>query len=144
MCSACAISILRTMHSVDLAKGSDFSYDVAIMGLWSWAEVTSGVLISCFPVMLRFFQHFWPQVCIFFSSHTESHVKANSSFHLIAMGSLFRKTNRSFGGSNRGDDPCHELDARPKYIALGDVAGADTEKNMLSEVSSRPDEGDSP
>ena len=31
------------------------------MGLWTWAEITAGIVISCLPVVPRFFQYFGPK-----------------------------------------------------------------------------------
>ena len=32
------------------------------MGLWTDAELASGFIISCLPVIPKFFQHIWPKV----------------------------------------------------------------------------------
>lgn len=31
------------------------------MGFWTWAEVTIGIIVSCLPVMPRFFRHCAPK-----------------------------------------------------------------------------------
>ena len=35
---------------------------VARFGLWSGAELSIGIIVGCFPVMPRFFQHVGPKV----------------------------------------------------------------------------------
>ena len=32
------------------------------MGMWTYAELSTGIVISCLPVIPRFFQHFGPKV----------------------------------------------------------------------------------
>jgi hypothetical protein len=31
------------------------------MGLWTWAEITTGIIVSCLPVIPKFLQHFGPK-----------------------------------------------------------------------------------
>lgn len=45
-----------------MIRSPDISYNVIVIGLWSWAEMTTGVIISCLPAMPRFFQHVGPKV----------------------------------------------------------------------------------
>ena len=40
----------------------DASYEVMFMGLWTWAEITTGIIISCLPITPKFFQYFGPKV----------------------------------------------------------------------------------
>lgn len=70
--SACATSIVRTYYSFKIVQSPDVSYNTVIMGLWTWAEVTSGMVISCLPVMPKFFQHFGAKTYLSFSSKFKS------------------------------------------------------------------------
>ena len=56
-------------------QSSDVSYNIVIMGIWTWAEITTGILISCLPIMPRFFQHLSSQVRKTFSSLSRSQSK---------------------------------------------------------------------
>lgn len=60
--SACITSILRTYYTWKIAQSPDISYNVVRMGLWTSAEFTTGIIISCFPVIPKFFQHIGPKV----------------------------------------------------------------------------------
>ena len=40
----------------------DASYEMMFMGLWTWAEITTGILISCLPITPKFFQYAGPKV----------------------------------------------------------------------------------
>lgn len=40
------------------------------MGLWTWAELTTGILVSCLPVVPRFFQHVGPKLYTSFKSNS--------------------------------------------------------------------------
>ena len=55
--SACVTSIFRTYYSFQVSKSSDKTYNLELMGLWSWAELTIGIIVGCLPVMAKFFQH---------------------------------------------------------------------------------------
>ena len=41
---------------------SDASYNLVVMGLWTLAEVATGVIVSCLPVLPRFFRDTGPKV----------------------------------------------------------------------------------
>ena len=56
------MSIVRTYYSWQLAASPDKSYLLAVCGLWSSAELSVGVLIGCFPIMPKFFQHIGPKI----------------------------------------------------------------------------------
>lgn len=58
----CVTSILRTYYSFQVSKSSDKSYNLELMGLWSWAELTIGIIVGCLPVIPKFFQHAGPRV----------------------------------------------------------------------------------
>ena len=60
--SACISSILRTYYTWKIVDSPDISYNMAPMGLWTFAELATGFIISCLPVIPKFFQHIWPKV----------------------------------------------------------------------------------
>ena len=45
-----------------MAGSPDTSYNVVPMGLWTFAELAIGFIISCLPVIPKFFQHISPKV----------------------------------------------------------------------------------
>ena len=59
---ACVTSILRTYHTAKIFNLQDISFNNAKMGLWTYAEITIGILVSCAPVLPRFFRHCGPRV----------------------------------------------------------------------------------
>ena len=63
---------MRTYTAWQVAQLDDTSYFLIKMGLWSWGEISAGILVSCFPVMPKFFQHFGPKTYAIFSSTFQS------------------------------------------------------------------------
>ncbi|KAL9124965.1 MAG: hypothetical protein Q9175_008152 [Cornicularia normoerica] len=59
---ACITSIVRTYYSFQVAKSSDKSYKLELMGLWGWAELAIGIIVGCLPVMPKFIQQVGPKV----------------------------------------------------------------------------------
>lgn len=55
---ACVTSILRTYYTWKILNSPDVSYNVVIMGYWTIAEITTGIVVSCLPVMPKFFHHY--------------------------------------------------------------------------------------
>ena len=53
---------MRTYYTWQLAASPDKSYLLAAHGLCSDAELSVGVLIGCFPIMPKFFQHVGPKL----------------------------------------------------------------------------------
>ena len=59
---ACITSIIRTYYTWKVVKSSDFSYNIIVMGIWTYAELTIGIIVSCLPVLPRFFNHIGPKI----------------------------------------------------------------------------------
>ena len=53
---------MRTITAWQVAQQEDTSYFVTKMGIWSWGEIAAGILVSCFPVIPKFFHHFGPKI----------------------------------------------------------------------------------
>ncbi|KAL8691956.1 MAG: hypothetical protein Q9218_002918 [Villophora microphyllina] len=51
---ACITSIIRTRYTFKMVQSSDTSYYLIIFGLWTWAEITIGIIVGCLPVMPKF------------------------------------------------------------------------------------------
>ena len=66
------MSIMRTYYIWQVATSSDKSYMIAAWGLCSDAEFSVGIIVGCFPVMPRFFQHFGPKLSGVFSFWSRS------------------------------------------------------------------------
>lgn len=48
---------MRTYYSFQVSKSSDKTYNLALMGLWGWAELTIGIIVGCLPVMPKLIHH---------------------------------------------------------------------------------------
>ena len=64
-------SILRTYYTSKIDSQTDASYNIVILGLWTLAEVATGVIVSCIPVLPRFFQDIGPKMFRVFSIGTK-------------------------------------------------------------------------
>ena len=60
--SACISSILRTYYTWKMVGSPDMSYNIIFVVLWTFAELATGFIISCLPVIPKFFQHVYPKV----------------------------------------------------------------------------------
>ena len=65
--SACITSILRTYYTWKVDSQPDVSYSIVGLGLWTLAEVATGVIVSCLPVLPKFFQDIGPKIYRAFS-----------------------------------------------------------------------------
>lgn len=76
--SACIAAVIRTYYTWKITQSTDFSYNLVPFGAWTYIELAIGIIISCLPVIPRFFQHFGPKLRATFSLSTAS--KTNSSY----------------------------------------------------------------
>lgn len=74
---ACVTSVARTHYTFKVMNSLDASYEVMFMGLWTWAEITTGIIISCLPVTPKFFRYAGPKVRHMFPVSTRSRFRAH-------------------------------------------------------------------
>lgn len=59
---ACLMSVIRAYYIWRIVESSDKSYFFARWGQWAGAELAAGIVLGCFPVFPRFFQHVGPRI----------------------------------------------------------------------------------
>ena len=47
---------MRTYYTWRLTESTDISWNVALMGMWTWIEMSFGVVVASLPVTPRFYQ----------------------------------------------------------------------------------------
>ena len=134
--SACITSVLRTYYTWKIVQSPDISYNMVPMGMWTYAELSTGIVISCLPVIPKFFQHVGPQLsrALTFrhykvtkeSNNSGSSASENSSDPVrgerLKLPS-FKHTFASVVSSNMDGDGDHELCSQPslpkkEYVML--------------------------
>ena len=82
-----------------------------IMGLWTGAELTSGIIVSCLPVTPRFFQYLGPKVHGVFSDLFSSSAGSESR---LTMGSQ-SESRRNQNQSNKVERGVVEIEGKTLY-----------------------------
>ncbi|KAF2830743.1 hypothetical protein CC86DRAFT_434629 [Ophiobolus disseminans] len=59
---ACLSSMIRLENNLRFKKSIDVTHDLSGIALWTNAELTSGLLCACLPVVPAFFRHYVPKV----------------------------------------------------------------------------------
>ena len=81
--SACVSSALRVNYSVKLARSEDKTYHTFLLALFSFSELTFGILAMCSPIIPKFFGSFqnlrWPRSNSFLHSITRSNINSRTS-----------------------------------------------------------------
>lgn len=54
--SACTCSIVRLAFAVKLLNAKDRTYYTWMVGVWTFPELASAILVACLPVSAKFFQ----------------------------------------------------------------------------------------
>ena len=128
--SACVTSILRTYYTWKVVKEPDISYNIIVMGLWTLAEIATGLIISCLPVLPRFLRHAGPKVYRAFSVGSKSSSSSGSA-------SAERKlTSPTFGPRQMASRPKTLNDPRSHQAH---VKGDYTELEEYNVVVSKPE-----
>lgn len=60
--SACMTPILRTYYTWRTVEMLDTSWELFLMGLWTWAELSIGLIVGCLPAIPKLFQHIGPKI----------------------------------------------------------------------------------
>lgn len=76
---ACVTSVTRTYYTWKVVEEPDTSYNIVMMGLWTLAEVATGVIVCCLPVLPRFLRHAGPKVYRAFSIRSKSSSSSDSA-----------------------------------------------------------------
>ena len=121
----------------------DISYNIMILGIWTWAEATSGILVSCLPIMPKFFQHMAPKLQGAFASMSRLGFKsglADIGVRIVGSAPFRRSFNRHKTSTSSSDilNVPHGHEARPKgeYITLSELdAGNESQPERLSGLS---------
>ena len=89
------------------------------MGMWTYAEFSTGIVISCLPVIPKFFQHVNPQISRALTfRHTKVTKESNNSASSASSDRVrgerlklpsFKHTFASVVSSNRDGDGDHEM-----------------------------------
>ena len=56
--SDCFAAIMRTYYTWQLTDSSDVSWNISLMSMWTWIEMSFGILVASLPVTPRFYQFF--------------------------------------------------------------------------------------
>ena len=147
-------SVLRTYYTFRIVQSPDVSYNVIIMGLWTWAEITSGILISCLPVMPKFFHSVGSKIHGTFSSSSKPRSKLLQNSQptdnkkkmgvSIPFTRPFDKSSGSSGHTEVIGDPCsQQIRHKGEYITLDefDVATSGEDPNNGRRSVLREEEG---
>ena len=151
--SACITSVLRTYYTWKIVQSPDISYNMVQMGMWTYAELSTGIVISCLPVIPKFFQHVGPQVSRALTSRHQKLTKESNNSESSASEKSsdpvrderlrlpsFKHTFASVLSSNRDGDGDHELCSQPslptkEYLMLHEetaVPRRDSARDLVS------------
>ena len=123
---------MRAYTAWQVARLDDKSYLMIKMGMWSWGEISAGILVSCFPVIPKFFQHFGPKTFAIFASTFRSRASSGHEPGSTTVApkieslSKFRQHLSKRGGGDRipqtWDDPYNtRTQSDGDYITLDDL-----------------------
>ena len=137
--SACVTSILRTYYTWKVDSEPDVSYNIVEMGLWTLAEVAIGVIVSCLPVLPRFFQDIGPKVCRAFSIETKPSSNLGSeSAQMIARPPLTSPASPDSIPASARDLRIHKTHVKGSFTELEEYNTVISEVNASHQSRPRP------
>lgn len=128
-------SILRTYYTWKIVQSPDASYDIVIMGLWTWAEITTSTIVSCFPIMPRFFHHMRLKVYGAFShlSQPNRHFEANSQDKGNARNAALAVRPHGDSSITWNKALQQKPPYRGEYITLGEIDVSDVNEGISND-----------
>ena len=143
-------SILRTYYTARQIRALDVSYNIMLQGRWILAEMTLGIIISCSPVMPKFFRHMsffsipkksWK---FMFGSRSRSNGDDREQSAPPERGLNEGRSHRNLAGARIDWHGCHTRQ-RDEYVILGtlgkidaDVFNGSMTSNQFSTLSEGP------
>ena len=130
--SACVASIVRTYYSWRMFESYDTSWELGPVGLWSFAELSIGIMVGCLPSLPRFFQHVGPKIyrCI---GVIGSERKSSAVSHSPMLNALDRAKRpfakygfRSTISGPSDDSTIPRAQVHDKYFILDDIDASST------------------
>lgn len=85
---ACITSIMRLVISVEILNTKGATYDPAPLDLWVTAELISGIVCGCLPILPRFFHHYISKITTKLSSNHQRKGHSHSTETPLRAGPL--------------------------------------------------------
>lgn len=102
-------SILRTYYAWQIVQSRDISYNVVKMGFWTCAEIAIGTIVSCMPVLPKFFPHFSPRLYATFASISKPRPRSRSSVVIEKPRNLAESSKKLFIKDSGGETGISEV-----------------------------------
>lgn len=145
---------MRVYTTWTLVQSSDVSYNAVVMGLWTIAGIYMGIIVSCLPVLPRFFRVFGPRVYKNFpfiskmGSRIESEPGRMGLTNERVVSSKFKQHSgkQSAGVSiseEWGIPYSQRIGNEGKYHSLGELDPASLAKGITRKTSPAPADGTS-
>ncbi len=106
------------------------TYNMCIMGLWAYAEISIGIIVSCLPVLPKFFTHVGPKIYVSLSLGNLSGIvlrpkvtsigKTNKTATSSGVRRAFTEPKSKGGMTETWNDSDHSSELNGQYIALDD------------------------
>ena len=113
-------SILRTYYTWQLTASGDIAWELIPMGLWTWTEISVGIIVGCLPALPKFFHHIGPK--IYRSSSGRGLGRESSIANSAPKGNVLIREKGSFAKYGAGpsvSDPWNYPHASPAQLHEG-------------------------
>ena len=129
------MSTIRAYYIWQTVESSDKSYIFASLGLWNDGEISAGIIVGCFPVMPKFFQHVGLKFHGAFPSWPKSvRSKTAKRDALVTIESPFSKNRTGPSVPESSNGPHAQLHGQ--HYALNNLKGPRSQEAVLVGVKS--------
>ena len=140
MFRACITSILRLTYTRKIIDSEDFTYNICLMGLWAFAEISIGIIVACLPLVPRFFQFLGPKMAgsFLFKSFSETKIEfkpeSTGRNESINVPTKFQQPLTMSNASGAWDNPSGQR-AHPdgEYSTLYETESTSSERGLTNE-----------
>ena len=130
--SACMASIFHLYYAVRLQEAKDMTYNTALMGFWTFPEMTIGIICSSLPVLPKFFRKFQEKkIAVEIPSRMHKFLMLSKDFRSISIreSASLSKTSR-----DRAKKDHTTLDQRSLYLRLPDGIAPSSDHTISSNI----------
>ena len=142
--SACIASILRTCYIWQVFNPYDVSWELAPVALWTWVELSIGIIVGCLPSLPKFFQYIGPK--IYRSGPGTASGRENVAASYPPRSNILNRVKRPFDKygfgssvSDPSDDPSiPRAQLHDKYFTLDEFDASPSRGLTLSTTAGQP------
>lgn len=103
------------------------------MGLWTFAEISIGIIVACLPLVPRFFQFVSSKMAGSFSFRSSTESKIELKPNPTGLNDSIKVPTKSSASGSRNDPYAHRVQLKGGYNILDEIGSTSAERGLTCE-----------